>query len=172
LVSSSDYVHIYQNEKPEYHYVLVSEEGNEPIEKHANWDATRNALSFDKKWTKASEEAVNALEGYVFKLTNNKEYYALEEIEAKFGMTTGALAVSLEPNVVSGEEFITVDNSANIDMISADECEMYPYIDQEAVIEFKATNNSFLDIEFDAYFNISGVKPVDNIFTIEEEGDL
>lgn len=172
LVSSSDYVHIYQNEKPEYHYVLVSEEGNESIEKHANWDATRNALSFDKKWTKASEEAVNALEGYVFKLTNNKEYYALEEIEAKFGMTTGALAVSLEPNVVYGKEYITVDQNANIDMISADECEMYPYIDQEAMIEFKATNNSFLDIAFDAYFNISGVKPVGNTFTIEEEGDL
>lgn len=172
LVSSSDYVHIYQNEKPEYHYVLVSEEGNESIDKHANWDATRNALSFDKKWTKASEEAVNALEGYVFKLTNNKEYYALEEIEAKFGMTTGALAVSLEPNVEYGEEYITVDQNANIDMIFADECEMYPYIDKEAKIEFKATNNSFLDIEFDAYFNISGVKPVDNTFTIEEEGDL
>ena len=172
LVSSSDYVHIYQNEKPEYHYVLVSEEGNESIEKHANWDANRKALSFDKKWTKASEEAVNALEGYVFKLTNNKEYYALEEIEAKFGMTTGALAVSLEPNVVCGEKYITVDQNANIDMFSADECEMYPYIDQEAKIEFKATNNSFLDIEFDAYFYISCVKPVDNTFTIEEEGDL
>ena len=172
LVSSSDYVHIYQNEKPEYHYVLVSEEGNESIDKHANWDAIRNALSFDKKWTKASEEAVNALEGYVFKLTNNKEYYALEEIEAKFGMTTGALAVSLEPNVVCGEEYITVDQNANIDMFSADECEMYPYIDKEAKIEFKATNNSFLDIAFNAYFNISGVKPVDNTFTIEEAGDL
>lgn len=172
LVSSSDYVHIYQNEKPEYHYVLVSEEGNESIKKHANWDANRDALSFDKKWTKASEEAVNALEGYVFKLTNNKEYYALEEIEAKFGMTTGALAVSLEPNVVCGEEYITVDQNANIDMFSADECEMYPYIGQEAKIEFKATNNSFLDIAFDAYFNISGVKPIDNTFTVEEAGDL
>ena len=173
LVSSSDYVHIYQNEKPEYHYVLVSEDGNESIEKHANWDATRNALSFDKKWTKASEEAVNALEGYVFKLTNNKEYYALEEIEAKFGMSKDALAVTLKP-VMSDDhaKFVTATENALIDMISADECEMYPYIDHEAKIEFKATNNSFLDIAFDAYFNISGVKPVDNTFTVEEAGDL
>lgn len=177
IVASSDYVYIHENDNAEYNYALVTEEGNESIEKHANWNADRNgglgALVFENKWTNASEEPVNALEGYVYKLTNGKDFYTLSEIEAKFGMTKDALAVKLTPVISDNHKnFIKAGADATIDMLYDNEYQMYEYINREAEVEFVAENVAFLDHSFKAYYKVTGVDVVEDTFTIEEEGDL
>ena len=173
IVASSDYVYIHENADAEYDYVLVTEEGNESIEKHAKWNDDRKALVFENKWTNASEEPVKALEGYVYKLTNGKDFYTLSEIEAKFGMTKDALAVKLTPVISdSDKDFIKAGADATIDMRHDNEYQMYKYINCEAEVKFVADNAAFLDDSFKAYYKITGVDVVEDTFTIEEEGDL
>ena len=143
------------------------------IEKHAKWNDDRKALVFENKWTNASEEPVNALEGYVYKLTNGKDFYTLSEIEAKFGMTKDALAVKLTPVISDNHKnFIKAGADATIDMLYDNEYQMYEYINREAEVEFVAENVAFLDHSFKAYYKVTGVDVVEDTFTIEEEGDL
>lgn len=173
IVASSDYVYIHENEAPEYEYVLVTEEGNEPLNKHANWNDDRDALVFEKKWTKASDDAVNALEGYVYKLTNGKDFYTLSEIETKFGMAEGALAVKLQAEMSEAHaEFVTASDDAIIDMKYEDEYAMYKFINAEAEVRYSADNAAFYKDTFKVYYKVTGVDVVDGEFIIEEEGDL
>ena len=173
-VASSDYVYIHENDDPEYQYVLVTEDTDESIEKHPNWDAEREALVFENKWTNASDEPINALEGYVYKLTNDgQKFYTLAEIEQKFGMSENALAVTHEV-VISEEhaEFVTATADALIDMAYDNEYAMYKYINDEAEIDFSADNNAFLKHVVKAYYKVMGADVVDGAFIIEEVGDL
>lgn len=173
VVASSDYVYIHENDNAEYNYVLVTEEGNESIEKHANWNAERGALVFENKWTNASEEPVKAIEGYAYKLTNGKDFYTLSEIETKFGMTKDALAVTLTPEISDNHKnFIKAAGDATIDMLYDNEYQMYKYINCEAEVKFVAENVAFLDHSFKVYYKVTGVDVVEDTFTIEEEGDL
>ena len=172
-IASSDYVYIHENETPEYQYALVTEAGNESIVKHANWNAERKALVFEKKWTKASDVAVNALEGYVYKLTNGKNYFTLADVEKKFGMAEGALAVNLKAEISEADaEFVTATNDAIIDMKYDNEFQMYDFINAEAEINYVADNSAFLNDSFKVYYKVTGVDVVEGEFIIEEEGDL
>lgn len=172
-IASSDYVYIHENETPEYQYALVTEAGNESIEKHANWNAKRGALVFEKKWTKASDVAVNALEGYVYKLTNGKNYFTLADVEKKFGMAEGALAVNLKAEISEADaEFVTATNDAIIDMKYDNEYNMYKFINAEAEIRYSADNAAYLKDTFKVYYKVTGVDVVEGEFIIEEEGDL
>ena len=172
-VASSDYVYIHENSDAEYEYALVTEKGNESIEKHANWNAERKALVFENKWTNAADEAVNALEGYVYKLTNGKEFFTLAEVESKFGMAEGALAVNLKSEISDAHaEFVTTTNDAVIDMKYDNEYQMYAFINAEAEINYYADNAAFLNDTFKVYYKVTGVDVVDGAFVIEEEGDL
>ena len=173
IVASSDYVYIHENEAPEYQYALVTEEGNESLEKHANWNAEREALVFEKKWTKASDDAVNALEGYVYKLTNGQNYFTLADVEKKFGMAEGALAVNLQAEMSEAHaEFVTASDDAIIDMKYDNEYAMYKFINAEAEVRYSAANAAFLKDTFKVYYKVTGVDVVDGEFIIEEEGDL
>ena len=173
IVASSDYVYIHENNDAEYQYALVTEKGNESIEKHANWNAERKALVFENKWTTASDKAVNALEGYAYKLTNGKDFYTLAEVESKFGMSKDALAVNLKSQMSEAyAEFVTATDDAVIDMKYDNEYQMYEYINAEAEIRYYADNAAFLNDSFKVYYKVAGVDVVDGVFTIEEEGDL
>ena len=175
-VASSDYVHIYQSAQAEYTYTLVTEEGNESIEKHPNWSAERKALVFEKKWTKASDESVKALEGYVYKLADEdkKNFFSLAEIEKKHGMAEGALAVTIEAKSNEAhEDFIIASGADVIDMKYDNEYLMFDYINREAEVTITANNSIFKNPEtITAYYKITGVDVVDGEFIIEEEGDL
>ena len=173
VIASSDYVYIHENDEPEYQYALVTEEGNEPIENHANWDAERKALVFENKWTNADEQPVLALDGYVYKLTNGKGYYSLTDIEQRFGMAENALAVTLNAEISDQDaEFVSATAEAAIDMLYDNEYQMYQYINREAEITFVSKNDAFLEHAVKAYYKVGGVDVVDGTFTIEEEGDL
>ena len=172
-VASSDYVYIHENNDAEFEYALVTEKGNEPIQKHANWNAERKALVFENKWTNAAEEAVNALEGYVYKLTNGEDFYTLAEVESKYGMAEGALAVNFEAEISDAHaEFVTTTSDAVIDMKYDNEYQMYEFINAEAEINYYADNAAFLNDTFKVYYKVTGVDVVDDAFIIEEEGDL
>lgn len=175
-VAASDFVYIHEGDAPEYQYILVTEEGNESIESHPNWDAERDALVFETKWTKAPEEPINALEGYVYKLTNDggKTFYTLAEIENKFGMSENALAVTHDVSIPNEDhaKFVKATADATIDMAFDNEYDMYKYVNEEAEVKFFANNNAFLDDVVKAYYKVVGSKVVDNVFTIEEVGDL
>ena len=172
-IASSDYVYIHENNDAEYQYALVTEKGNESIEKHTKWNAERKALVFENKWTKASDEAVNALEGYAYKLTNGKDFYTLAEVESKFGMSKDALAVNLKSQMSEAHaEFVTANDNAVIDMKYDNEYQMYEFINAEAEISYFADNAAFLNDSFKVYYKVTGVDVVDGVFTIEEEGDL
>ena len=172
-IASSDYVYIHENETPEYEYALVTEEGNKSLKEHANWNDDRDALVFEKKWTKASDVAVNALEGYVYKLTNGKNYFTLADVEKKFGMAEGALAVNLKAEISEADaEFVTATNDAIIDMKYDNEYNMYKFINAEAEIRYIADNAAFLKDTFKVYYKVTGVDVVEGEFIIEEEGDL
>ena len=171
-VASSDYVYIHENDVPEYKYALVTEKDNKSIEKHANWSAERNALVFEKKWTKASDVAVSALDGYVYKLTNGQNFFTLAEIEKKFGMAEGALDVTLKAEISDAHaEFVSATNDAVIDMKYDNEFQMYDYINAEAEIDYFA-DNTFWNYTFKVYYKVTGVDVVNGEFIIEEEGDL
>lgn len=175
-VAASDFVYIHEGDAPEYQYILVTAEGNEPIENHPAWDAEREALVFETKWTKAPEEPINALEGYVYKLTNDggKTFYTLAEIENKFGMTENALAVARDFSIPNEDhaKFVKATADATIDMAFDNEYDMYQYINDEAEVKFFADNDAFLEHVVTAYYKVVGSKVVDNVFTIEEVGDL
>lgn len=173
VIASSDYVYIHENDEPEYQYALVTEEGNEPIENHANWDAERKALVFENKWTNADEQPVLALDGYAYKLTNGKDYYSLTDIEKRFGMAENALAVTLNAEISDEDaEFVSATSEAAIDMLYDNEYQMYHYINREAEIALVSKNDAFLEHTVKAYYKVGGVDVVDGTFTIEEEGDL
>ena len=172
-VASSDYVYIHQNDEAEYQYALVTEKDNESIEKHPNWDAKRKALVYEQKWTNASESAINALEGYVYKLTNGEKFFTLAEVEKKFGMAEGALAVSRKVEMSDADAlFVQATSNAEIDMLYDNEYQMYDFINAEAEITFSADNEAYLDHSVKAYYKVTGVDVVDGAFIIEEEGDL
>ncbi len=173
-VASSDYVYIHENAEAEYQYALVREEDNESIEKHPNWNTDRGALEFETKWTKAAEEPINTLEGYVYKLTDGKEkFYTLAEVEKKYGMSENALAVTLNCEMSDAhKEFATATADATIDMLYDNEYQMYQFINAEAEIKFSADNAAFLNDTFTVYYKIGGADVKEGTFTIEEEGDL
>ena len=172
-IASSDYVYIHENDDAEYSYVLVSEEDNKPITEHPNWNAERNALVYDYKWTDASEPAINAIDGYVYKLTNGEKYFTLDEVERKYGMSAGALATTNEVEISDEHaKFVDATNDAVIDMKYDNEYQMYEFINAEAELNFSVVNNAYLNHSFKVYYKITGVDVVDGVFAIEEEGDL
>ncbi|MBO7263712.1 MAG: hypothetical protein J6U93_04220 [Alistipes sp.] len=172
-VASSDYVYIHQNDEAEYEYTLVTEEDNKTLDQHSNWNAERGALVYEQKWTKASEPAIDILEGYVYKLTNGKDFYTLDEVEKKFGMAEDALSVTNSYEMSPDHaKFVKATGDATIDMHYDNEYQMYDYINAEAEVVFSTENNVFLNDSFNVYFKVTGVDVVGDAFIIEEEGDL
>lgn len=172
VLSSSDYVYIHEADDAEFEYALVAEETNASIEEHPMYNAEEDALVYSFKWTKAAEEAVDVLDGYVYKLTNGEEYFTLAEVEKKYGMAEGALDVEYNVSYNNYKECIKVDGTC-VDMIYDEEAKMYPFIGNIADIDFAAKNNAELNISFKVLYEVAcGLEFVDNKIVVEEAGDL
>ena len=166
----SDYVYIYKNAAPQYQYTFVNAE-NKTIEAHPNYDADKKALVFSNKWTKAAESAINAVEGFQFKLTDGKNFFTTDEITTLYNMTPGSLDLTFKTE--TADACVAFVDGTTIKMSADNEYDMYNHIGHagKATILAESTLAGW-EYRIKLIYNITGVRVENNTYYITEPGDL
>ena len=167
----SDFVFIHENSDAQYQYTFVNAENKTIEESHPNYDADQNAIVFSKKWTKAAESAINAVEGFQFKLTDGKNFFTTDEITTLYNMTPGSLDLTF--NTETADACVAFVDGTTIKMSADNEYDMYKHIGYagKATILAESTLAGW-EYRIKLIYNITGVRVENNTYYITEPGDL